>query len=604
DELMEVLLRLVDLTPDEAAARFEGDAATALEELAATGQVTLVTPDPSTRAADAATGMPEPPVGVPNRDVERGPRYVPAEYADWFAAATGWRAVPAGSAGWTRPSANHDEIGSRLEAVRRYAANHGPFEVADLARRYGFDPAPQLGELQAQHVVTSGAFSPAKSGEEWCLVDNLRQLHRRSLAILREQIEPRDGAQFAAFLADWQGATLEPRRTGANGLRQVFAQLQGLALPMEVWEPDILTRRLSTYQSAWLDQLCASGEIVWLGSTSPGGGKGKVAFYFRDDVQLLLPPEGQPRQVSADAAKVREWLRTRGASFMQEVANGAGLGLPEVYDALWELVWAGEATNDTFDPVRSPRRPQRAAAPDAKPALAGLNRPRHWSYRRDFRRPGLPAGQGRWSLFFPGESASVEDQADAYARQLLARYGVVAREMALTEDGPVPWAAVYQTLKRLEALGQVRRGYFVRGLSGAQFALPDAVERLRQPREGQLLLNATDPANPYGALLPFEGEGRLTRLATNHLGLLDGRPTLAIEGQARDLRPLAESGALDALKLVPRLLDAPVRLRRVRKIEVETWDGQPVIGSAAQAALQELGFDKEPQRLVLRPSRL
>ncbi|MFI5266050.1 MAG: hypothetical protein ACHQ7M_01600, partial [Chloroflexota bacterium] len=271
---------------------------------------------------------------------------------------------------------------------------------------------------------------------------------------------------------------------------------------------------------------------------------------------------------------------------------------------------------DTFDPVRSPRRPKVGRGSGAlglgsesgsglKTPDSGLagRRPRHWSYRRDFRRPGLPVGQGRWSLFVPGEPASADEQAEAYARQLLNRYGVVAREMGLAEDGPTPWAVVYQVLKRLEALGQVRRGYFVKGLSGAQFALPDAVERLRQPRESQLLLNATDPANPYGALLPFEADQRVTRIATNHLALIDGRPAMAVEAQGRDLRPLS-NGSLAALSLLPRLLDAPPRIRRLRKLEVETWAGQPVVTSEVRPLLGELGFEKEPQRLTLRAARL
>src|SRR5579884_203250 len=608
DELMEVFLRLVDLTPVEVSDRYEGDPADALTELRSSGQI-----------------------------VAAGDRLLPAEYAEWFKAALdapgGAEPVPeapapgggreervaieepvaratdaerptsratAGAGVPARESGAHE---ARLRLVRTYAANHGPFPAGAIRARYGFDPLPELEALAAERIALSGAFTPGKTGEEWCLLDNLRQLHRQSLAILREQIEPRDAAQFAAFLADWQGASLQPVRSGVSGLRKVIEQLQGVALPMDVWEPEVFNRRLNNYQPAWLDQLCASGEIVWLGSTTPGGGKGKIAFYFRDDVELLLPSEGPPRSLSENARRVRDWLYARGASFLQDIANGTGLGQPQVYDALWELVWAGEATNDTFDPVRSPRRPQAAAPkPAVTPAPLG-GRPRHWSYRRDFRRPGLPAGQGRWSLFVPGEAASAEDQAQVYARQLLARYGVVAREMALAEDGPAPWAAVYQVLKRMEALGQVRRGYFVRGLSGAQFALPDAVERLRQPRQSRLLLNATDPANPYGSLLPFEGEQRVTRLGTNYVALVDGRPVLAVEGQGRDLRPL-DGASENGLSLLPRLLDAPPRVRRLRKLEVETWDGRPIIGSEVQRTLQSLGFDKEPQRLTLRPSRL
>ncbi|HLG69175.1 MAG TPA: helicase-related protein, partial [Chloroflexota bacterium] len=584
DELMETFLRLVDLTEAEVAERFEGDYHEALNELRNTAQIV---PLPPPERSDPAGWHPE--------RLGEGSRFVPAEYLSWLGSTQ--------SGNNPEPRAQD----SKLELTRRYAANHGPFRADAIQARYGFDPLPFLQQLESERVAVKGAFLPGSDEEEWCLLDNLRQLHRQSLAILREQIEPRGPAQFAAFLADWQGASLQPQRSGVSGLRKVIEQLQGVALPMEVWEPDILNRRLNSYQPAWLDQLCASGEIVWLGSTSPGGGKGKIAFYFRDELELLLPAEGPPRSLSENARRVREWLRNRGASFLQDVANGSGLGQPEVYDALWELVWAGEATNDTFDPVRSPRRPapnsKLQAAEQGRDLGLGRARPRHWSYRRDFRRPGLPAGQGRWSLLVPSEPASAEDQAEAYARQLLSRYGVVAREMALAEDGPAPWAAVYQVLKRREALGQVRRGYFVKGLSGAQFALPDAVERLRQPRTSRVLLNATDPANPYGALLPFDGEGRVTRLGTNYVALRDGVPVLAVEGQGRDLRPLVSDGA-EGLDLVPRLLDAPPRIRRLRKVDVETWDGQPVVGSAVQDRLIELGFEKEPQRLTLRPSRL
>src|SRR5581483_11931735 len=155
--------------------------------------------------------------------------YVPAEYADWYGEAL------------------RGSMAARLDLVTRFAANHGPFAASAIERRYGFDPAPQLLALLGDGVVARGAFTPGGAAEEWCLVDNLRQLHRRSLAILREQIEPREPAQFAAFLADWQGVSLEPKRTGVNGLRQVIGQLQGVALPMEVWEPDVLHRRLSGY---------------------------------------------------------------------------------------------------------------------------------------------------------------------------------------------------------------------------------------------------------------------------------------------------------------------------------------------------------------------
>ncbi|MHB8618310.1 MAG: Lhr family helicase [Chloroflexota bacterium] len=634
DDLADVFLRLVDLTEPEVRRRFDGDPTAALAELIDGGQIVRIVvphsgvPHPVSVVPGPASRVPRP-SGTPSSSVGAAPldpemasetRLVPAEYATWLRHAldeADHRPTTGDDRTWdnaTRDAGRgtRDER-PRLDLVRRYAANHGPFEATAVARRYGFDPTVELEALAAQRVVARGAFMPGKAGEEWCLVENLRQLHRHSLSILREQIEPREPEQFAAFLAAWQGLSSHPELSGVAGLRRLIAQLQGVALPMEIWEPDVLVRRLANYQTAWLDQLCASGEVLWAGSTSAGGGKGKIAFYFRDELDLLLPAERLPRELSAGARRARDWLETRGASFLQDVSAGAGLALPQAYDAVWELVWAGEATNDTFDPVRSPRRPgtqsPAAAHPDSnlsrEPGLAAPARPRHWSYRRDFKRPGagLPASQGRWSLLPPAQPAPLEERVAACARQLLARYGVVAREMAVAEDGPVPWAPVYRELKRLEAIGQVRRGYFVKGLSGAQFALPEAVELLRQPRQERLLVNAADPANPWGLLLPYPGERRVTRLAGNALVLDSGRPLLAIEGQGRDLTPLDGDG-LESLDLLPRLLDAPARLRRLKRVEVERWAGQAILASPARRPLEAAGFEAEPQRLVLRPSRL
>ncbi|HUZ78422.1 MAG TPA: DEAD/DEAH box helicase [Chloroflexota bacterium] len=601
DELMEALLRLVDLSPAEVDERCEANGAELLRELLEGGQVVSLM-----EGQRAGAG-----------------RFIPAEYAGWCALAL------SGEPGETQAAA-------RLKLVEHYAAAHGPFFAATVSARYGFDPQPQLQALLAAGRVALGGFTPGATGEEWCLVEHLRQLHRRSLSILREQIEPREPEQFAAFLLEWQHVSGAAKPAGLAGLRQVLEQLQGLPLAMELWEPEVLHRRLEGYQPAWLDQLCASGEVVWLGSTTPGGGKGRIALYSREDLAALgvRLDSGSPRRLGTTAAAApaadaraggplarsqpasllddslaalpnklspaacaaRHWLRVHGASFLQDVALGCALSMPKAYNALWELVWAGQATNDTFDPVRSPRRPMADAAAPA------LNPRSRWTYHRDAgAKPRLPVAQGRWSLPPEPEAAPPEDQAEAWAQQLLQRYGIVAREMALAEGRP--WPALYQVLKRREALGHVRRGYFVKGLSGAQFALPAAVEQLRQPREGCVLVNATDPAQAYGGVLRFPGERRVTRLPSNWLGLLNGCPALAVEGQGRDLVPLNEQ-ALEALPLLPTLLGAPASVRRIKRLEVETWDGQPVAGSPAEAPLAAAGFESDPRRMVLRPSRL
>ncbi|MEA2221358.1 MAG: ATP-dependent helicase Lhr and Lhr-like helicase, partial [Solirubrobacteraceae bacterium] len=391
--------------------------------------------------------------------------------------------------------------------VARYARTHGPFTTEELRERYGVDAAAVLRELERDGDVVRGELRPGGSGREWCDVEVLRRLRRASLAALRKEIEPVDQRALSAFLPSWQGVD---RHAGAGAgidrLREVLVPLQGVALAPEVWERDVLPRRVGAYSAAWMDQLCAGGELVWIGAGAVGRRSGRVALYFRDDARWLGPPpcKGEPL-----AEPVHEALRSRlatGASFWTDLLVDVGGFEPaELQEGLWDLAWSGEVTNDAFAPLRAPRltlaRQQRAAASA-----------RRFGRRR---RPAAPQIQGRWSLTAPlfADAPAHGPRMRALAEVMLERYGIVTRETVLAEGVPGGFAALYGELVNLETLGTARRGYFVEGLGGAQFALSGAVERLRGLRSdepaGPLVLAATDPANPYGASLPWpkrEGE--------------------------------------------------------------------------------------------------
>ena len=322
-----------------------------------------------------------------------------------------------------------------------------------------------------------GELRPGGTTREWCDPEVLRRLRRASLAALRAEIEPADQRAFARFQASWQGVDRHPPTgAGVDRLREVLVPLQGLALPLEVWERDVLPRRTGAYSPAWLDQLCASGEIVWVGAGALGRRSGRVALYFRDDAPLLGPP---PRSGEAPSepvhVAVRERLQAGPCFFTDLLTDVAGFTTEELQNGLWDLVWAGEATNDAFAPLRSPK----LTATPAWSQRARADRRRTFGSRR--RGGAQPAVQGRWSL--TGALFGRDDDPVARRRTqaelLLERYGIVTREQVLAEGIPGGFSSLYDSLAALETIGVARRGYFVEGLGGAQFALPGAVERLR-----------------------------------------------------------------------------------------------------------------------------
>lgn len=552
------------------------------------------------------------------------------------------------------PTAFTDPVPDPLgDLVARFARTHGPFLTAQVARHYGVPVERAQGALerleQAGRLVR-GEFRPDGVEREWCDDDVLRQLRRRSLAALRREVEPVDEQALARFLPAWQGVGV-PRR-GTDGLVEVLGALQGASVPASVLETDVLAARIVGYRSSDLDALCTAGEVVWIGDGAIGATDGRVRLLFRDQAGLLVPlPEGavasgdsaegvpggthdaggeveRPEVASALHDALRSHLATRGASFWAELvaaAQAAGQPYDEagVLDALWELVWAGEVTNDSLAPLRArvangPRRgggggrgrrgSGRAMA--RRPDLRALGSTRATPSPGSLRAGGPPAGAGRWSLVAPLLTPQPTPTEAAYARalQLLERHGVLTREAVLAEGVDGGFAGIYPVLKALEERGQLRRGYFVAGLGAAQFALPGAVDRLRAGRTpllggddepaAPLVLAATDPGQPYGASLGWPpSPGRPARAAGAYVVLCDGELAAYLE---RGGRTLVTFPAASSLPRWAEGLASLVRDGRAAKLELAKIDGEPAATSPWADALRAAGFADGYKGLVLR----
>jgi ATP-dependent helicase Lhr and Lhr-like helicase len=567
-------------------------------------------------------------------------RYVAADDAGLYRDALG--AVPPGGL----PEAFLADVDDALaQLVARYARTRGPFMSETLRARYGIDAGAVLRESELAGRLARGEIAPAGSGPEWCDVDVLRRLRRASLAALRREIEPAAQAALASFLPAWQG--IDRHRgpgAGVERLREVLVPLQGLALPAETWERDVLPRRTGAYSPAWLDALCSSGELVWIGA-GPLERSGRVALYFREDAPLLGPPSGVGRGSSSPDGPEHELLRARlhdaGPCFFADLLAELDLPPQALREALFDLVWAGIATNDSWAPLREPRLALAASRPSGRPAPG---RARFGARRA---RAGSVHPPGRWSLAAPvfRDAPDPTEHRRALAELLLERYGIVTREQVLAERVEGGFAALYETFCNLETLGVCRRGYFVQGLGGAQFALPGAVERLRSerpapspasagprdapagspsdrgsgalaggrasdgPPPATLVLAASDPAQPYGAALPWPGpqreEGqrsrrRPARVPGAYVVLVTGVPVLYVERGGRGLIVLSPAAVADErAHTALRALAQAVRDGRIGRLALERIDGEPAVGSEWETLLAEFGFRSGPRRLTL-----
>ena len=555
DELHDVLRRVGHLSHGETAVRAEGDASPWVEELVHDRRAFL------TRVRDEEV-------------------VVAAEDAALYRDALGC-GLPLGL-----PTAFTDPRPAPLgHLVARFARTHGPFLTVQAADRFGTTReriAGALAGLESDGRVVRGEFRPGGTEREWCDVDVLRQLRRRSLAALRREVEPVEQAALARFLPAWHAITAPQR--GTDALVGAVNVLQGAALVASSLETDVLPLRVRGYRQSDLDALCATGEVVWVGAGALGSSDGRIRLFFADQLALLAPAIEFPEPPQGDVHDaLRMSLQQRGALFFSQLRAAAPQATDaEVLAALWDLVWAGEVTNDTLAPLRAMLSGGGRAGTTSRTA-GRTGRPRPGRLTRI----GPPTGAGRWSLVAPLllPAPRPTESSHALALQMLERHGVVTREAVLAE-GPVGgFAAVYGVLKTMEERGQVRRGYFINGLGAAQFALPGAVDRLRDARDGvdaelhpesvpaPVVLAATDPAQPHGATVPWPlTTGRPTRSAGAVVVLADGEVLAWFDPRAHHLVtfPHTRERASWVDALVSLVKDGRRRSLEVRKIDGES----------------------------------
>ncbi|KPI04307.1 DEAD/H associated domain protein [Actinobacteria bacterium OV450] len=499
------------------------------------------------------------------------------------------------------------------DLLARYARTHGPFTTAAAAGRFGLGTAVTEGALHrlaAAGRVVQGEFHPAGIGQEWCDATVLRRLRRRSLAALRQELEPVPPASLATFLPQWQhlGGALR----GIDGLARAIEQLQGAPVPASALERLILPSRVAGYSPTLLDELTTTGEVVWAGAGALPGKDGWVSLYLADAAPLLLPPP-HPLELTPLHRSVLETLSGGYGLFFRQLAESVRAKWSEATDlelseAVWDLAWSGRLTNDTLSPLRSLLGSGRTAGATAHRARRTVPRGRYGMLGAQVSRPGPPTVSGRWSLL-PVQAPDPTQRAHALARTLLDRHGVVTRGAVAAEGVEGGFSAVYRVLSAFEDSGQARRGYVVEGLGAAQFAMDGAVDRLRSaertpPPLAAVVLAAADPANAYGAALPWpEPPAGAThkpgRKAGSLVVLVDGELTLYVERGGKTLLawPPAEDPRLAAATAA---LVAASRAGTLPALTVERINAAAALTSPLGRALEAAGFHATPRGLRLR----
>jgi ATP-dependent helicase Lhr and Lhr-like helicase len=517
--------------------------------------------------------------------------------------------------------------------VARYARTHGPFTAQAIATRWGIGPASvatALDALIAKGKVTRGTFLPSarvdrRPEPEYCDVEVLRVLKLKTLARLRTTIEPVSSERFARFLVEWQGVVREADRGRAaarpiDRLASAIGRLEGCPIPASVLESEVLPARVPGYQPHHLDQLLATGEVLWAGVSPIGSNDGRIALFTTEREALLAMPQIEELPSEPLHGKIRELFERRGALFFPEIARAVESFPGEVLEALWDLVWSGEVTNDSLEPLRSLGRDVERAQ-GRRPRVA---RPRG----------GPPGSEGRWSLRRSRweREPSPTERRTATGRALLERYGIVLREAAAAEGLPGGFSYLYDVYRAMEDQGRLRRGYFVAGRGATQFALPGADERLRlrgetrAPAPGRVsdgdggnaehedapdivVLAATDPANPWGSLVPWpESRGpRPQRAPGARVVLVDGRLLGWLSrGGHNVLTFLSDeepAATRDARLLASTLARSRIEASRGRSTMINTVDGAPAPESPFATVLAEHGFAPRQGAMVLIPER-
>lgn len=511
------------------------------------------------------------------------------------------------------------------DLLARYARTHGPFTSTAAAARFGLGTAVTDGALQrlaASGRVVQGEFHPAGIGQEWCDATVLRRLRRRSLAALRHELEPVPPAALAGFLPQWQHLGGNSLR-GIDGLARAIEQLQGAPVPASALERLVLPGRVTGYTPALLDELTTTGEVVWAGAGALPGKDGWLSLYLADSAPLLLP-QPRPLELSALHESVLTALGGGYGLFFRQIADQVRATThpdctdPQLADALWDLAWSGRLTNDTLAPLRSLLGSGRTAGSTAHRARRNVPRGRYGTLTaaaRPASRTGPPTVSGRWALL-PAIEPEPTHRAHALARTLLDRHGVVTRGAVQAEGVEGGFSAAYRVLSVFEDNGQARRGYVVEGLGAAQFAMDGAVDRLRavstardrtepgaDPRA--LVLAAADPANAYGAALPWpeppDGAGHKPgRKAGSLVVLVDGELTLYMERGGKTLLAWPTDPDDPALRAAAAALASAARAGALGTVTVERTNGVSALTSPLGRALEAAGFLATPRGLRLR----
>jgi ATP-dependent Lhr-like helicase len=504
---------------------------------------------------------------------------------------------------------NRDPEAARQAAekiLNRFLETHALVGLRDVLDRYGFEET--WAKQKLQEWSENGRLVAVQTSEieplQWSAPANLEQVERGTLALLRREVISCPPPQFADFVLRWQHVHPDHRRGSASGLGAVLERLQGLPLPAEIWERTVLPARVPDYQPRWLDEAIARGEWAWVCQGNADCGPGLLAFLQREELGRWPPPSVGEELPSLDdlAERVLDNLHHRGASFVTDLARDSQASPAAIRTALWTLLRRGLVTNDQFDVIRKGERRETVSA----------NRPRTALLRSS--RRGVPARpEGRWSLL-PWGLPDPETRAVEQVKVLLLRYGIVARELALLDPWMASWRVLYEVLCRMELAGEVRRGYFVEGLSGAQFALRDAARMLQEltfpstVAAPVLLVHSLDPANLYGSGAPFDipllegGTRPLLRRPGNWLVIRAGRPVLIFEQQAKRVTALASASADDlaqAVSVLPATLDMNRGMSGRHKLTVAEWNGEAIAASAGKQHLEAAGFVRDYQGMTL-----
>ncbi len=597
-EMAEWLRRLGDLTPEE----LEGPMVAFLEQLQHEGRACQVELPVGERPALAGRCALDQPANAGRSPL----RWVSAEDAEQYRQAFAL-------------DGDASDAGQRQAAgmmiLHRFLTTHALVGLADVLARYPFESA--WAQRQLEEWTRSGRIVAvsAPQGESVVFSDpvNLEQVQRGSLGILRREVITCSPPQFADFLLRWQGVHPGVRHGGSAGLADILDRLQGLPLDAEIWEQTVLPARVPEYQPRWLDEWIAGGEGLWVCQGTPGEDRdnNRIAFFSRTLLrQLPLPASSEMPALDEEANRVFDHLRNRGASFLTDVAADLGMSPSVARSALAALMRRCLVTNDHYSTIRDPL-PLASFVSWEKTSGTKRTQMRAESGKRKADHRQRP--EGRWSVL-PWGRPEPEAQAVTQASLLLERYGIVARELALLDPWLLPWRVLYEVLSRMELAGQVRRGYFVEGLSGAQFALPEAAQQLQElhipstATAPALLLHSMDPANLYGSGAPFDiplldgGTRPLLRRPGNWLILRAGRPVLLIEQHGKRLTALASASREDvsaAVACLPGILDNRRGPAARHKITVEEWNGQPVTASEGRELLEAAGFVRDYQAMTL-----